>query len=176
MPFNPCKPFNPKSISYKYMTFTAHAKRKNRLMLQQKFDIEEECPICLESMNDKPVIYTPCKHRFHAKCMFTLLGGEHLSKYKCSLCRFDLTSAIMKLYGDDMRLGLLMIFLVGAPRNEVVANEVAANEVAANEVAANEVLANEPISLFDEESEEEYEEDEDSNYDSEEDNEDEDER
>ena len=153
-PFDSSKPFDPKSVSYKHLTFTAVAKKRNRLMLQQNFDIEEECAICLTSMLNKPVLYTPCKHRFHSRCMFALLGGPHLSRSKCPLCRFDLTPAIMKLYGDDVRLGLLMIFLVGvAPRNEGAGHEV--------------VGANEPVSLFDEESDVDYEE-EDSDYDSDE--------
>ena len=100
--FDSTKPFNPKAVSYKYMMFTHHAKKKNRLMIQQNFDIEEECPICLESMINKPVMYTPCKHRFHTKCMFTMMGGLQVSNHSCPLCRYDLLTAIMKLYSSNL--------------------------------------------------------------------------
>ena len=187
--FDASKPFNPKMVSRKFITFTAAAKKTNRLILQHNYDVEEECSICLMSMLDKSVIYTPCKHRYHYKCIFAMLGGPHQSRHKCPLCRFNLTSAAMKLNDDDIRLVLLFSFIrVAAPpavganavgANEVVPNEVGANEVVPNEVVPNEVGPNEvvpnepvavdePLSLFDEESEEEYE-DEDSNYDSDED-------
>ena len=147
--FDASKPFNPKTVSRKFITFNAAAKRTNRLILQQNYDVEEECSICLMSMLDKSVIYTPCKHRYHYKCMFAMLGGPHQSRHKCPLCRFDLTSAVMKLNDDDyVRLVLLVAFItlpaslaVGA--NEVVPNEVVPNEVGANEVVPNEVVPNE---------------------------------
>jgi len=148
--FDPSIPFNPKSVSYKYMTFTYHAKNKNRLMIQQNFDIEEECPICLENMINTPVVYTPCKHRFHAKCMFTLLGSEHLSKYKCPLCRHDLMTAIMKLYTSN----LLRVYVV------VAAPVVAPVAPVAPDAPTSAVL-DEIISLFDSISEEEYDDDDD---------------
>lgn len=164
--FNPAKPFNPKTVSHKFITFTAAAKRQNRLILQQNYDVEEECAICLMSMLDKPVIYTPCKHRFHSRCMFTMLGGLHVSGHNCPLCRCDLTSAIMKLYGEDIRLVLLFAFIaVPAPP---VAQAPAAQSVGAQAPGVAQV--DEIISLFDSISEEEYDEDEE--YDEEDDEDD----
>jgi hypothetical protein len=177
--FDVSKPFNPKMVSRKFITFTAAAKRTNRLMLQQNYDVEEECSICLMSMLDKSVIYTPCKHRFHYKCMFAMMGGPHQSRHKCPLCRFDLTSAAMKLNDDDIRLVLLFSFITVPVSLAVGANEVGANEVVPNEVVPNEVVPNEPvavdevISLFDSISEEEYD-DEDEEYDEEDDEDEED--
>ena len=162
--FDASKPFNPKMVSRKFITFTAAAKRTNRLILQHNYDVEEECSICLMSMLDKSVIYTPCKHRYHYKGIFAMLGGPHQSRHKCPLCRFNLTSAAMKLNDDDIRLVLLFSFIRVAAPPAVGANEVVPNEVVPNEPVA----VDEPLSLFDEESEEEYE-DEDSNYDSEDD-------
>jgi hypothetical protein len=177
--FDASKPFNPKTVSHKFITFTAAAKRHNRMILQQNYDVEENCPICLDSMLDKPVIYTPCKHRFHSKCMFALLSSQHLSKYNCPMCRHDLWLAVRKIYSSPIVLVSIITIIEEeddeeeveneetgneATDNEVGANEVGANEVGANAVAANEVGANagEPISLFDEESEEEYEDEDDS--------------
>jgi hypothetical protein len=148
--FNPDKPFNPKMVSRKFITFTAAAKRTNRLILQQNYDIDEECSICLMSMLNKPVIYTPCKHQFHYKCMFAMLSGPQQYRHKCPLCRFDLSAALMKIYDDDVRMVLLVAFItvpmpsiaLGVGANEVGANEVGANEVGANEVGANGVGAN----------------------------------
>ena len=161
--FDASKPFNPKTVSHKFITFNAAAKRHNRLILQQNYDVEENCPICLDSMLDKPVIYTPCKHRFHSKCMFALLSSQHLSKYNCPMCRNDLWLAIRKLYSSPVLL-VSIITILEEEQAEVVSNEVTGNEATDNEVASNAVASNavasnavEPISLFDEESEEEYE-------------------
>ena len=52
------------------MSFTYHSKKKKRLMIQQNFDIEEECPICLEQLHKgeyQKVL--DCKHCFHKKCI-----------------------------------------------------------------------------------------------------------
>jgi len=145
--FDFSKPFNSKAVSYKYMSFNYHAKKKNRLMIQQNFDMEEECPICLESMINKPVMYTPCKHRFHTKCMFTMMGGLQVSNHSCPLCRHDLLTAIMKLNSSN----LYYYIVVDLPAN-AVANAVANAPAPAN--APDEI-----ISLFDSISEEEYDED-----------------
>jgi len=161
--FDSTKPFNSKAVSYKYMSFTYHAKKKNRLMIQQNFDIEEECPICLESMINKPVMYTPCKHRFHTKCMFTMMGGLQVSNHSCPLCRHDLLTAIMKLNSSN----LYYYIVIDVPANIVApANAVApANIVApANAVAPANIVAPAPdeiISLFDSISEGEYDDDDD---------------
>lgn len=157
--FDPSKPFNPKSVPYKHITFTAAAKKRNRLIIQKNFEFEEECTICLASMLNKSVIYTPCKHRYHSTCIFAMMAGPHQSRHKCPLCRFDMSTAIMKLHDDDVRVVLLMTFLIPVSQrsevvgNEVVTNEVVTNEVVTNEVVTNEVVSNEPISLFDEETE-----------------------
>ena len=162
--FDASKPFNPKTVSHKFITFTAAAKRHNRLMLQQNYDVEENCPICLDSMLDKPVIYTPCKHRFHSRCMFALLSSQHLSKYNCPMCRHDLWLAVRKIYSSPIVQISIITIIEEDDENEEVGNEVTVNEATDNEVASNEVASNavEPISLFDEESEEEYEDEDDS--------------
>ena len=162
--FDVSKPFNPKTVSHKFITFTAAAKRHNRLMLQQNYDVEENCPICLDSMLDKPVIYTPCKHRFHSKCMFALLSSQHLSKYNCPMCRHNLWPAVRKIYSSPIVL-VSIITIVEEEDEEEVENEEVPNEVTGNEVVPNEVAGSnavEPISLFDEESEEDYDDEDDS--------------
>jgi hypothetical protein len=48
----------------------------------------DECPICMESIKeDEDVLYTKCKHKFHATCVFqnTTTNG-----YKCPNCRGSL--------------------------------------------------------------------------------------
>ena len=100
--FNPSKPFDPSTVYYKPLIYTKAAAEKNRLIIQQNYKFKEDdtCPICIDSMFGKSVIYTPCKHKFHSKCFFMLLASGGDSKYKCPLCRHNLLFALFKLYGN----------------------------------------------------------------------------
>jgi len=49
-------------------------------------------------MNNKSIIYTPCKHKFHYKCFFDMLSVGHFTSSKCPLCRHDLLFALIKLH------------------------------------------------------------------------------
>jgi uncharacterized protein YjbI with pentapeptide repeats len=146
LPFDSSKPFKANCIPYKYLTFTSEAKNKNRLMIQQKFNIHEECSICLESMKHKSVMYTPCSHRFHSKCMFILFENCQSSNYKCPLCRHNLLSSIIKLNSSKITQVIALYMrefnVVDAIANTVGANAVGANAVGANAVGANAVGAN----------------------------------
>jgi len=100
--FNPSVPFDPSTVYYKPLIYTKAAAAKNRLIIQQNYKFKEDdtCPICIDSMWGKSVIYTPCKHKFHSKCFFMLLASGGDSKYKCPLCRHELMFALLKLYGS----------------------------------------------------------------------------
>jgi hypothetical protein len=100
--FNPSVPFDPSTVYYKPLIYTKAAAAKNRLIIQQNYKFKEDdiCPICIDSMWGKSVIYTPCKHKFHSKCFFMLLSSGGDSKYKCPLCRHELMFALLKLYGS----------------------------------------------------------------------------
>lgn len=93
-------PFNPHIMSYKSTIYANMAYKKNRFIVQSKYKCanEESCPICIDSMNNKSIIYTPCKHKFHYKCFFDMLSVGHLTSSKCPLCRHDLLFALIKLH------------------------------------------------------------------------------
>ena len=50
--------------------------------------VEGICTICLDSVEADELVYTvPCKHQFHARCLYTLIGT---SEYRCPNCRASL--------------------------------------------------------------------------------------
>jgi len=66
--------------------------------------LQEDCPICLESMADKESVETNCKHHFHKECL-----DEHLrTKNSCPLCRQRVTgtTVIPKLIKKDEKSGI----------------------------------------------------------------------
>jgi len=66
--------------------------------------LQEDCPICLESMADKESVETNCKHHFHKECL-----DEHLrTKNSCPLCRQRVTgtNVIPKLIKKDEKSGI----------------------------------------------------------------------
>lgn len=69
----------------------------NRVITQQKYNNDEHCSICLDSMLNKQVIHIPCGHIFHNNCINTVFKSECLTKYNCPLCRYDVYSALQKL-------------------------------------------------------------------------------
>jgi hypothetical protein len=45
----------------------------------------EECSICLEALTGSDIIETPCKHKFHKKC----IGKWTRNSNQCPICRMD---------------------------------------------------------------------------------------
>ena len=81
----------------KLSKFAESAKNRNRLIIQQKYNDDTECPICMESMLHKSVLHTPCKHVFHITCLFKVFEYG-LMNYKCPLCRHDFVPALWALF------------------------------------------------------------------------------
>lgn len=69
----------------------------NRVIVQNKYNSDEECSICLNSMLNKTVLHIPCGHNFHNNCINTVFKSNCLTKYNCPLCRFDIYYALRKL-------------------------------------------------------------------------------
>lgn len=40
----------------------------NKITIEPSYSKEEECCLCLDSMLNKTVSYTPCRHVFHTEC------------------------------------------------------------------------------------------------------------
>ncbi|KAJ4979552.1 hypothetical protein NE237_010332 [Protea cynaroides] len=58
------------------------------LQLQPKFDVDEECPICLRVFDDgNQVGELLCSHRFHIDCIYQWLER----KKTCPVCRYRLS-------------------------------------------------------------------------------------
>jgi hypothetical protein len=69
----------------------------NRVIAQQKYNNDEQCSICLNSMLNQTVLHIPCGHIFHNNCINTVFKSDCLTKYNCPLCRFDIYSCLQKL-------------------------------------------------------------------------------
>lgn len=94
-------PFDPSTINVKAIAYSYAASKKNRLIIQRNYNCtqDETCPICIEGMSGKSVIYTPCKHRFHTTCLYTMISISIYGNYKCPLCRHDLLKSLINAYG-----------------------------------------------------------------------------
>jgi hypothetical protein len=69
----------------------------NRVIVQTKYNMDEQCSICLSSMVNKTVLHIPCRHIFHNNCINTVFKSNCLAKYNCPLCRSDIYSSLKKL-------------------------------------------------------------------------------
>jgi hypothetical protein len=75
------------------MAMAESAAKYDRLILQKKCTIADDCAICIDSLLTKPVMYLPCKHYFHKACLQQALEKK---LYTCPLCRHDLLDALLK--------------------------------------------------------------------------------
>ena len=60
------------------------ALEKKRRVITVRQKNEDMCPICLESLNLKRLVWLPCGHSMHLKCERALLEKSYL---RCPLCR-----------------------------------------------------------------------------------------
>ena len=74
-------------LSTENHSFKKNSKQLHRLLLQTKCDSNEDCPICLESLHNKSVYWTPCGHTYHKSCFLEHVNGTHDSCYSCPMCR-----------------------------------------------------------------------------------------
>lgn len=95
------------SLSFYYMWLKYLEKKYERNMFILSFtrvneivegDLDNNtCPICIESLKEKPVIKTNCKHLFHFECMESYIDtflqnsqasqSYQVSKISCPMCR-----------------------------------------------------------------------------------------
>ena len=66
----------------------------DRLILQIKCKIPDDCAICLDTLVNKNVIYLPCKHYFHSNCIKRTFVEKI---YTCPLCRHNLMNSLQKI-------------------------------------------------------------------------------
>lgn len=53
-------------------------------------DADVDCPICFEPLGNEPTIETPCKHKFHRRCLRTWCNTNFQSR--CPVCRKTITA------------------------------------------------------------------------------------
>jgi hypothetical protein len=87
----------PENLYCKITSFADSAHSTNRLIIQHKYKDENDCPICIDTMLNKTVIYTPCKHIFHISCLFNVFDYGGINTYKCPLCRNEFITALSQL-------------------------------------------------------------------------------
>jgi len=82
--------------TFKHDTFKHDicAEKHKRLILQKKCkNKDNDCSICLTSLFMRSVIYLPCKHVFHQRCLNQAVEAK---LYTCPLCRYDLLDPLLK--------------------------------------------------------------------------------
>jgi hypothetical protein len=129
----------------------------DRMILQSKCNVEDDCSVCLESLLNKKVIYLPCKHYFHSACLNMMIKAK---TYTCPLCRYNLINSLHQIghnfytnvYGnananangntynnnwDDLFFNILMDYegAFGPMENEVDMAGAAADMASASEAA-----------------------------------------
>mmetsp|Transcript_33609 Transcript_33609/g.34232 ORF Transcript_33609/g.34232 Transcript_33609/m.34232 type:complete len:154 (+) Transcript_33609:195-656(+) len=64
--------------------------RNERLSFNEEIDCEDQCSICLLSLNilGRSTVQTRCKHNFHSDCLFQ---SKLENKFECPMCRSRLT-------------------------------------------------------------------------------------
>jgi len=81
--------------------YASIAKKMKRIILQKSCTIHPEidCAICLLSMYNKRVLYTPCGHTFHLNCIKIMINTPTASftKYNCPLCRTSMIESLKKI-------------------------------------------------------------------------------
>ena len=138
----------------------------DRLILQSKCKVEDDCAVCLEPLLEKNVIYLPCKHFFHSNCLNQMIKAK---TYTCPLCRYNLINSLYQIghnfyydlneavnvnanainvnandtTWDDLFFNIITDYAgVGAGAEGAGAGAVAAVDASANVVGANVVGAN----------------------------------
>ena len=66
------------------------ARVKNRVIAEVKCKENAECCICLDTIHNKSVFWTPCGHVFHTKCLTRQALGLEFNSQNCPMCRADL--------------------------------------------------------------------------------------
>jgi SWI/SNF-related matrix-associated actin-dependent regulator of chromatin subfamily A3 len=69
------------------LDLTPENKRLLQEMLQLTIDAQDDCPVCMESMSNDPVI-TVCTHAYCYPCIERVIETQH----KCPMCRSELKS------------------------------------------------------------------------------------
>ena len=76
------------------MNYNECAAYYDRLILQSKCKVEDNCAVCLETLLDKSVTYLPCKHFFHSNCLNQMIEAK---TYTCPLCRYNLINSLYQI-------------------------------------------------------------------------------
>ena len=66
----------------------------DRMILQSKCKVEDDCSVCLEPLLNKNAIYLPCKHYFHSACLNMMIKAK---TYTCPLCRYNLINSLHQI-------------------------------------------------------------------------------
>ena len=79
-----------------FLDYKKIAKDTERIIVQTRYHLHEDCPLCLDDMFDKKVKYLPCGHAFCATCLQKQVDSKCPSKYKCASCRRGFVSCLIR--------------------------------------------------------------------------------
>jgi len=70
--------------------FTSLMGKNNKKDADDADDADVDCPICFEPLGNEPTIKTPCKHKFHRRCLRTWCNTNFQNR--CPVCRNPITA------------------------------------------------------------------------------------
>ena len=90
------------------MNYADIAMTSKRLIFQRQCKSDKECCICLKSLCNRSVLYTPCSHIFHSICLRKWQSNSNT----CPICRELLPGDNNKRKTNDIDLDEILEFLM----------------------------------------------------------------
>ena len=77
-------------IFTKIFDYEELASNQNRIIICRKWNKDDDCPICFDSLKNKMIKITPCKHKFHLNCFEKWANSNANYNWSCPSCRKEL--------------------------------------------------------------------------------------
>lgn len=72
-----------------------HARDAQIIVFEGRCQLNDNCCICMSSINNKSVYHTPCGHTYHTVCFRSQIEQMRDNNTMCALCRYDLRIHIL---------------------------------------------------------------------------------
>ena len=70
----------------------------NTITSEPSYKNNEKCSLCLDSMLNRQVSYTPCRHVYHTDCLHMQLQNQRDENKECAECRRRLPEVAKTFY------------------------------------------------------------------------------
>lgn len=82
--------------------------RMSRCTIELKSSLQEECAICMNSMQNRRVYHLPCGHSFHLLCTIRWRDGTQAMNRHCPICRAEFMPASVLMLSPEEELYLTL--------------------------------------------------------------------